>query len=286
MDAAVMNVLNQKDKVLVIDGGSFGHRFAEIAKNYQIPADSYKIPFGAAFSKEEFEAFSGKGYTALLVNICDTSTGQLYDMDYLGDFCRRNHMLLIADAVSAYLVDPFDMEKQGIDVLLTASQKALALSPGVALVALSQRAIARASENSPAYYFNFMNYLENQKRGQPPFTSAVGTMLALHQRLSDIDRRGIGDEHRIHGERAAYFRNRLKELPLKVPEIPLSNSCTPVLFPEKNATEIFTKLKDKHGLVLTPSGGDWKDLQLRVGHLGNLSLEDYDLLLEKLKEEL
>ncbi len=286
MDAAVMNTLNKNDKVLVIDGGSFGHRFLTICQRYQIPADAYEIPFLSAFSREDFESYSGKGYTALLVNACDTSTGQLYDLDYLSDFCRRNGMLLIVDAVSAYLADPLDMEKQEIDVLLTASQKALALSPGVSLVALSERARERAKENNSAYYFNFNDYIENQKRGQPPFTSAVGTMLALHQRLEQIFSDGIETVNALHAERAAYFRKGLMNLPVRIPEIPLSNCCTPVLFPEKNASGIYEALKEKYELVLTPSGGDWKDLQLRVGHLGNLTTEDFDDLLEKLGKEL
>lgn len=286
MDAAVMNVLSRRDRVLVIDGGSFGHRFAQITRSYGIPTETFEVPFRSAFSKKSFEAYSGRGFSALLVNACDTSTGQLYDLDYLGDFCRRNHMLLIVDAVSSYLADPLNMQAQGIDVLLTASQKALALSPGAALCALSERAVNRLGDSRPAYYFDFLNYLENQRRGQPPFTSAVGTMLALHERLAGIAKRGVEQENRLHAERAAYFREGLKELPLEIPDIPLSNCCTPVLFPQKNASAVYERLKERHGIILTPSGGDWKDLQLRVGHLGNLKQEDFDFLLELLKKEL
>ena len=285
MDAAVSNMLSEKDKALVINGGSFGKRFAEICGRCRIPYDTYDIPFRESFSKDAFLAFEKKGYTALLVNACETSTGQKYDLDFLGDFCRRNGMLFIVDAVSAYLADPIDMETQNIDVLFTASQKALALSPGVALVALSEKAKQRAKEGA-SYYFDFNFYLENQKRGQPPFTSAIGTMLSLHQRLSSILEKGVENEIALHAERASYFRKNLSALLLQIPDIPLSNCCTPILFPKENATAVYESLKEKDDLILTPSGGDWKDLQLRVGHMGNLTLEDYDLLLEKLGEEL
>ncbi len=286
MDAAAANLLSREDKVLVINGGSFGARFSRICDHYGIPHEDYVIPFLHAFCREEFEQYSGRGFTALLVNACDTSTGQLYDLDYLGDFCARNHMLFVVDAVSAYLADPIDMERQNIDVLLTASQKALALAPGVSLAALSPKAAEHLGKGPGSYYFDFQDYINNQKRGQPPFTSAVGIMLTLHQRLETIMDRGIAAVNAEHAERAAHFRGLIRDLPVELPAIPLSNSCTPVLFPEKNASAIYESLKEKYGIILTPSGGDWKDRQLRVGHLGNLTLRDYDDLAEKLRAEL
>lgn len=286
MDATVSNLLSKEDKVLVINGGSFGARFSHICDHYGIPHEDYSIPFLHALKNDEFEKCSGKGFTALLVNACDTSTGQLYDLDYLGDFCVRNNMLFIVDAVSAYLADPIDMERCHIDAVLTASQKALALAPGVALVAISPKAAERLGKGPRAYYFDFEDYINNQRRGQPPFTSAVGTMLSLHQRLDSIMAQGIEAVNYEHAQRAKHFRELIKELPLNLPDIPLSNSCTPILFPQENATTVYEAIKEKYDIILTPSGGDWKDKQLRVGHLGNLTLDDYDDLIEKLRGEL
>lgn len=286
MDATVSNLLSSDDKVLVINGGSFGARFSHLCDYYRIPYEDYMIPFQHSFQKEVFERYSGRGFTALLVNACDTSTGQLYDLDYLGEFCSRNNMLFIVDAVSAYLADHIDMRSQHIDAVLTASQKALACSPGVSLVAITQKAVDRLGKGSQPYYFNFKDYLENQKRGQPPYTSAVAIMLAVHNRLERIMKRGIDSVNQEHAERAAYFRTLVKQLPLVIPDIPLSNCCTPVIFPNDNATAVYESLKKKYDIVLTPSGGDWKNKQLRIGHLGNLTLKDYDELVQKLKGEL
>ena len=286
MDATVSNLLSKKDKVLVINGGSFGLRFAQMCGYYGIPFETYNIAYGEAFDKEKFEAVVGKGFTALLVNACETSTGQKYDLDYLGTVCKQRGMLYVVDAVSAYLADEIDMERQGIDALITASQKALALAPGVAMVALSENAKLRLGSGVGSFYFDFQSYIENQRRGQPPFTSAVGTMLALHERLRGINARGVEKVNLEHKERAVYFRSFVRNLPLEIPTIPLSNSVTPIIFPNENATEIYERMKNKYGIFLTPSGGDWKDKQLRVGHLGNLKLKDYDDLIEKLGGEL
>ncbi len=286
MEAAVVNTVNKDDKVLVINGGSFGTRFKELCKYHGFEYDEYLIPYGEAFDKEEFEKFSQKGFTVLLVNACETGTAQKYDLKYLGDFCKKNDMIFIVDAVSAYLADPIFMEECNIDILFTASQKALALAPGISLVAISERAYSeRIVNNHLSYYFDFNYYIDNQKRGQTPFTPAVGTLLALDERLQTIIDNSIEVEWKKHRNRAEHFRRRLKELPLNIPSYPMSNCCTCILF-DDNASEIYTKFKEKYDIYLTPSGGELKNKQLRVGHLGNLELCDYDLLIELLKKEL
>ncbi len=287
MDAAVSNLLTSEDKVLVINGGSFGARFSGLCDHYGIPHEDYMIPFLHSFDKDEFiQKFSEKRFTALLVNGCETSTGQLYDLDFLGGFCKDRGMLFIVDAVSAYLADRINMKEQNIGALITASQKALSLAPGISLVALSADAAARLGNGNHAYYFDFENYIKNQKRGQPPFTSAVGTILSLHQRLGAVMKQGVGAVNAEHAARAQHFRELIKKLPLNVPDIPLSSCCTPVIFPDNNAVTVYENIKEKYDIFLTPSGGDWKEKQLRVGHLGNLSLEDYDDLIDKLTGEI
>ena len=146
------------------------------------------------------------------------------------------------------------------------------------MLALSARARARACSAKASYYFDLNTYIENQKRGQPPFTSAIGVMLALCDRFEKITADGSEATVNMHKERAVYFRNAIKELPVKIPAFPLSNCCTPVLFPEGNAQEIYRRFRDEYGFVLTPSGGSLGDVMLRVGHMGNITLDDLGML--------
>ncbi len=285
MDASVQNILNKNDKVLVINGGSFGHRFAEICTRNNIKTDTYDLSFGEALSEYILESCSGKGYTALLVNACETSTGQFYDIDMLGRFCKRNDMLFMVDAISSYLADPLDMKEQNIDVVITSSHKALALSPGVSLIALSPRARQRALEGNSSYYFDFNDHIENQKRGQTPFTPAISVFLSVAERLGHIMDAGIQETLDLHEKRASYFRDLIKAVPVKIPEYPLSNCCTPIMLPDRNAGEIYKRLKEVYGMILNPSGGEMKDVMLRVGHIGNLEYGDFELLIEALKKE-
>lgn len=162
MEATVFNLFNKDDRLLIIDGGSFGHRFAQICELHGIPHDVLTLSFGESLTSERLEEYSGTAYTGLLVNIHETSTGQLYDINMLSDFCRRKDMLLVADAISSFLADDVNAEKYSIDALITSSQKGLALGPGMSFVLLSERAIRdRIGRISPpSLYLDFSDHLK------------------------------------------------------------------------------------------------------------------------------
>jgi len=288
MEAAVLNTLTDKDKVLVIEGGSFGKRFAQICELHQIPYDSLVLQYGDVLTKERLDAYENKGYTALLVNIHETSVGQLYDYKMLGEFCKHNNMYYIVDAISSFLADELNMDESGMDVVITASQKALALPPGLSFVALSPRILEERVKTLPVrcMYFDFKDYLLNMERGQTPFTPAVGIVYQLKQRVDDIYKRGIQAEINHHRELAEAFRAMCDEAGIPVVKFPKSNALTTIEFPKKNALEVFKIMKEKYGKMLTPSGGEVGKMVLRVGHLGRCELSDYEELIRELKEVL
>ncbi len=287
MEAAVVNALMPKDRVLVVNGGSFGRRFVELLQIHGIPFTEVVPPPGDTVSAGQLAAFDGQGYTAFLVNVHETSTGVLHDIGAISAFCRRNGLLLVVDAISSFLADPFDMAALGADVMITGSQKALACPPGVSVVVLSPRAIARVEANDPrCLYFDLRSALKNQERGQTPFTPAVGILLQVNARLREIDTAGgVAAETEKIAALARYFRGRLTGLPFEVCSKSLSNAVTP-LHPMNgmSAYDIFLKLKDEHGIWVCPNGGDLKDKVFRVGHLGALTTDDYDRLLSALGE--
>ena len=288
MEAAAVNILTPEDKCLIIDGGGFGHRFTEICSLHGIPFESIKLSFGETLTEEHLTPYEGRGITALLVNIDETSTAQLYDSRMLGEFCRRNGCLYIVDAISSFLADEFSMKEAGVDAAITASQKALALPPGLSFVILSPKVIRERIGKVPkrSFYFDFESYLLNMERGQPPFTPAVGIILQLQLRLREICEKGIRKEIHEHKERAEVFRRLCIEAGLKLPSYPMSNAVTALVFEDGGAEKLFQKMKDTYGKMLTPCGGELKDTLLRVGHLGNLTTEDYRELVEEIKEVL
>ena len=173
MEAAVINVFTEKDRVLVIDGGSFGHRFVELLEIYEIPHTVIKPEFGYGVTAEQLSEYDGKGYTGFLVNLDETSIGVLYDIKLIGDFCKRNDIFLVVDSISSFLCDPFNMSELGVQVMITGSQKALACPPGISIIVLSEKAVERVYGNKPkTMYLDLKLALKNGERGQTPFTPA------------------------------------------------------------------------------------------------------------------
>ena len=299
MEATVMNVLTPQDRALVVNGGSFGHRFCELCKIQSIPYDEIKLNVGEQIKERHLKLFDcsdcsdcsieGGKYTALLVNKHETSTGVHYDMKLLSEFCKRNGMMLIVDNISSFLADEFNMAELGADVMIAGSQKALACPPGVSVIAMSPRVLARVAKNDPkCMYFDLKDALKNQERGQTPFTPAVGTLLQINARLREIEANGgVASEVAKVKVLADDFRGKIKELPLKVVSECMSNAVTP-LSPTNgmSAYDIFLKLKDEYGIWICPNGGDLKDKVFRVGHIGNLTIGDNDKLIVALKEVL
>lgn len=289
MEAAVINVFTEQDRVLVIDGGSFGHRFVEILEIHGIPHEIIKPDFACGVTAEQLAVYDGKGFTGFLVNLDETSVGVLYDIQLISDFCRRNGIFLVVDSISSFLCDPFDMKALDVQVMITGSQKALACPPGISLIVLSPQAVERVYANHPrTMYLDLKLALKNGERGQTPFTPAVGTLRQINTRLREIDAAGGADAEvaRIGGL-AAYFREKLQEykLPFSLVSHSLPNAVTS-LTPTSGASanDIFNILKNEYGIWVCPNGGELKDTVFRVGHIGALERADYDTLLDALRD--
>lgn len=287
MEAAVINVFTDSDRVLVIDGGSFGHRFVELLEIYNIKHEVIKPEFGSGVTEEQLAAYDGKGFTGFLVNLDETSVGVLYDIKLISDFCKRNDIFLVVDSISSFLCDPFNMKELDVQVMITGSQKALACPPGISLIVLSEKAVERVYANkTKSMYFDLKLALKNGERGQTPFTPAVGILLQINQRLKEIEQAGgVDAEVSRIGKLADYFRRKIDEyqLPFEFVSKSLPNAVTS-LSPTngKSAHEIFTVLKDEYGIWICPNGGELKDKVFRVGHIGALSEKDYDTLIDAL----
>lgn len=284
MEAAVINCLNETDHVLTIDGGSFGHRFAQICERAKIPQTVLHLEYGITLSRDLLDQTYVEGMTALLVNLHETSVGQLYDISMLSVFCKEHGLFLIVDAISAFLADPINMAEMGIDVLIISSQKALSLAPGISIVTLSPKAVEVAMQRGTSLvYFDFKDYLKNGERGQTPFTPAVGILLTLHQRLERISEIGLEQVQAEICHLAEDFRGKVKDLPVEIPKFPHSNALTPLYFPNGNAKEVYERLRRDYGITVNPNGGTQGDYLLRVSHIGNLTVEDNDSLVCALK---
>lgn len=179
----------------------------------------------------------------------------------------------------------FDMAGLGADVMIAGSQKALACPPGASIIVMSPRALKRVEANDPkCMYLDLREALKNQERGQTPFTPAVGTLLQINARLRGIAAKGgvLAEIAKVKSL-AEDFRSKIRDLPLEVISECMSNAVTP-LSPTNgmSAYDVFLKLKDDHGIWICPNGGELKSKVFRVGHIGELSVADNDILIKAL----
>ena len=286
MEAALINCFSQEDKLIVVNGGSFGERFEQMAELYRIPHTTIKLRHGEALKADHLAPLEGQGFTGFLVNMHETSTGVLYDMPMISDFCRRNNIFLVADTISSFMCDPFNMKEWHVGAMITGSQKALACPPGVSLIVLSPEAVERVYSHNPmCMYLDLKLALKNGERGQTPFTPAVQTLIQINVRLREIEAKGgVDAEIKRCAGQAQDFRSRIRELPFELVSESPANGVTPLHPLHVNAYEIFKILKDEYRIWICPNGGDMADKIFRVGHMGCLTHYDNTTLINAFKD--
>lgn len=286
MEASLINLFESDDKILIINGGTFGKRFVEISNILNLNYTEIKLDSGVNLTNEKLEEFRGKGYTGLIINAHETSTGILYDLEMIGEFCKKEGLMFVVDSISSFLADDYYMDKWNIDVTIISSQKALALPPGLSIIALNQKAKECINNNCiKSLYFDLKLYMRDMKRGQTPFTPAVGIMRQLNARLLMINQKGIKAEIKNINKIAKDFRSKISDIPVNIKCERLSNTLTPVYVNEGlDANVIYNRLKNEYGLVVNPTGGVLEKSMFRVGHIGNLDTKYNDKLIEAIKK--
>ena len=276
MEAAVVNLFAPGENVIVVNGGDFGARFADIARLHAINVTEARVEPGCQITGSILQPLARSGFAGMLVNHHETSTGTLFDLALIARFCREHGMLLVVDAIGSFLADPVSMSEFGIDAMICSSQKALALPPGMSFVALGARAQRRVQQIPPrSYYFDFRRYLADIERGQTPFTPAVGILCQLERRLELLVANGLGRHIDNIRERAADFRGKIRDLPLRLFSNAPSNAVTALAPLDGRAPAYYVgRLAREHQIFICPNGGALKERILRVGHLGNLSRAD------------
>ncbi len=286
MEGGIINFFTKKDKLLVVNGGSFGHRFAEICAIHEIPFTEIKLDYGEPITETHLREYENSGYTGMVLQHCETSTGVKHNLNLVGDFCHRNGIFLFVDAISSFMSDSLSMKDMHINAAITGSQKALALPPSMSFTVLDEEAINRCNNNEvKSLYFRYKDYLKDGERGQTPFTPAVGTLLQLSEKLKRMKQTGgIAKQNELAKQRALYFRNKIADLPFRMfTDESCSSNCVTALCPTNqnvNAHKIFEIIKDEYQIWICPNGGDLADKVFRVGHIGAIENDEIDKLIE------
>ena len=274
MESAVINTLNQGDKVLVINGGKFGERWIKICQAYGINAESVTIEWGRSVNPADVKAFLDKNpdTKAVFVQGSETSSTVYHPVKELAAITKdMPETLLIVDGITSAGVHDTRFDEWGIDILITGSQKAFMLPPGLAFITLSQKAWNMVEKSTlPKFYFNLKTELKNQLKNTTAWTAGVSLIIGLKTVLSMMEKEGIDNVFKRHSINAEATRAAVKALGLKLlaQDIP-SNAATGCFLPENIDGKAFVKyLRDKCGVSIAGGQDHLASKILRISHLG------------------
>ena len=287
MDMAACNLIEANDNALIVSTGYFGNRFENILKRYGANTTLLQAEVGTTVDLDLIEEeLKSNNYKLLTFTHVDTSTGVLVSPKEIAALCQKYNVLCILDGVCSVAAEEIQQEDWGIDVVLTASQKAIGVPPGLALLVASEKAMqVWKNRKTPVsnYYGDFANWLPIMKAYQERKASYFGTppvnlIAALEVSLNQINNEGI--EHRVkrHQKYANAFRVAISALGLDI--IPqyneiAANTLSAIYYPEGINGADFTKAIGKQGIIV--AGGlhpDFKTKYFRVGHMGAVTIND------------
>ena len=281
-EVALSNVIEPGDRVLVISGGYFGDRLAEIAVNLGAVVDKFEVPWGSVPKLEDVERkLSSIEYKVMAAVHVDTSTAVANPAKELGALARARDVLFVLDTVCSMGGMDVRVDEWGINVCFTGSQKALAAPPGMTMISFDSKAqkAREQRKTSPAsYYGDLKRWLPILTDPTKYFaTPAVNMMYALHEGCRMVLAEGLEERFKRHGRMASAFRAGLRAIGLCLlcDDAVASNTLTVAYYPTGVRDAEFRKsMQEAFNIVVAGELGPLRDKAFRVGHMGNVNRSD------------
>lgn len=273
MDAAVSNLFKKGDKVLTINGGKFGDRWTKISKVYGLNPVELKLERGSAPSVAQIRDLvnANRDAKALLFQASETSTGVQFPTEEIAKICREANLLSVCDAITALGVFHLPMDAWGLDVVISGSQKAFMIPPGLAFIALSASAwSAVESSDLPKFYFNLNKERQSQAKNQTAWTPAISLIQGLAESLRIIEEEGLEKCFKRHDLLARATRAGVSAIGLELLSKSPSTAVTAVKVPSSiaNGKLIPKTMREKYGCVITGGQDELEGKIFRLSHFG------------------
>jgi aspartate aminotransferase-like enzyme len=279
MFAAVTNLFSPGERVLVVEAGKFGQRWSEISQAHGLEIVALPLDWGQAVKPRDVENALSRypDISGVMVQASETSTGVLHPVQELARLCRLKNKIIVVDGISAVGISPCPMDEWGIDCLLTGSQKGIMLPPGLAFMALSERAWSRAREvRSRNFYFNLIQEREKCLAGQTLFTPAVNLIVALDECLKYFQEQGLQSIFNRQRAMTLMVRTGVRCLGLELlAESNYTWGLTSIKLPPGiDGVELLNTAAREYKVLMAGGQDHLKGKIVRLGHMGYVDWSD------------
>jgi len=279
MEAALVNALSAGDAVLVVENGQFGERFSSIAAQLPVTLDRLQIQWGKPPDADAIAArLKDKRYRAVVVIHNESATGVVADLAAIGAVLRDTDTLLVVDSVSGVGGVEMRMDEWGVDVLVTASQKSLMCPPGLAVVAVGEKAmrVIEAAQGIPRFFFDFRRAKVSLDKNETPFTPPISLILGLREALAMIEAEGLPAVLLRHARLSAALRAGF--VALGFPMFPVghfSSTVTVGVVPDGlDGSTIVRHMYANYQTVIASQRTKLDNRVIRIGTMGFVGPED------------
>jgi aspartate aminotransferase-like enzyme len=289
MEGAVSNLLSKGDKAVVVRGGKFGERWGDICKAYGIEFIPVDVEWGRAVEPGKIEQIlrSNPSIRAIYTQASETSTGVKHPVKEIAEIVKKyEDTVIVVDAITGIGVFDIPTDAWGLDVVVSGSQKALMLPPGLAFAALSDKAWKLVEKSDfPKYYFDFKKELKSTKKNQSSYTPAISLFVGLRETLNMIRKEGLEAVFGRHEKLAAATRAAVKALGLELyaPDSP-SNALTAVKIPAGiDGLKLQDLFFERFGITVAEGQDRAKGKIIRIAHLGYYDRLDMVMVISALE---
>ncbi len=292
-EASMRNLIKDDEKVLCCGCGAFSDKYATVAKGCGKNFEEFKIDWGSAFTPEMIDKKLSEGnYAAITLVYNETSTGITNPVYEISAMLKEKYpeLLICVDCVSAMAGLPLEFDKLGWDFAFASVQKAFAIPPGLAIFAVSDRAMEKSSQvANRGYYFDLQQFAKTAAKDQTPTTPAIPQIMALNYQCRKLLDEGMTNVTARHKAMADYVRGWAKEnfALFASEEKYASNTLTTV----KNTrgidvAEVINAIKSKYNIAFGNGYGKLKQDTFRIAHMGDITIDDLKELLGYIDDEI
>lgn len=286
MEGAVRSCTAKRAAIFSV--GAFGNRWYDMAKFNNVQADLYEVEWGKATLPEAVDEVLSTGlYDLITITHNETSTGVMNPVEEIAEIMKKYpEVIYCLDTVSSMAGTKIEVDKLGVDICITSSQKAIGLPPGMSICSFSQKAVERAKQVPfRGLYLDLLSLYEyiKKKDYQYPSTPSLSHMFALDYQLDRILEEGLENRFERHKEMAGLVRNWAREYFEILPEEKyMSNTVTTIKNTRNIDVSVLNKKLGERGFQISNGYGKLKDKTFRIAHMADMTVEDIKELLENI----